>query len=74
MALSGTEELGVYAEQEESDVADVDTEEEEADVDLTFPSSSSCTSSSLSSSVTSGVEISNVDANDGNYHTQATDG
>ena len=47
MALSGTEKLGVYAEQEESDIADFDTEEEEeCDFDLRFPSDSASSSSS----------------------------
>ena len=48
MALSGTEKLGIYAEQE-SDVADVDTEEDEAeevDMDFTFSSDSASSSSS----------------------------
>ena len=45
MALSGSEKLGVYAEQEESDVADVDTEEEEeCDFDLSSPSDSASSS------------------------------
>ena len=49
MALSGTENLGVYAGQEESDVADVDSDEEEEEcnfVDYTASSSSASSSSS----------------------------
>jgi hypothetical protein len=52
MALSGTENLGVCAEQEESDIADVDSDEEEEEcnlvtfVDYTASSSSASASSS----------------------------
>ena len=49
MALSGTENLGVYAEQEESDVADVDSDEEEEECDFVDRTASFSSASSSSS-------------------------